>query len=734
MLEWKLPSSRPGLTGYIDRSQPHAINSILVGKLGNQEILVCACDDGDIVAYYTSVIQAAIDGQELGLTEEEVIKLYLRPLLLTNIEKSAWGLAIHSNARLIAASCNKHDITVFSFALTKDAILYEEIPDSTKIDAIKLDSRERDTEFTLCGHHHNIPNISFLNADSDKEGRYLVSTDLTGTILIWDLRRRCGIKHIPPIEDIRSVHARSGWSVVCIDTLSAQCAESSQELLGCKTVGDDKQLVDITASRMTLRDSALTSTPFYRHLHGRDADDADLSFADLINQRVDTEFERMFEQMADPDGEGDSLAIFEEDGDDFWPDVEDEIDYEDEMEEVVWDNGTATDPRPSLLEQGFITANGESVNLPRPMHSDPMPWRELTQSPQEPITQPLPWMNPTPHSPPDRLFQPPTTYDISTAWGARINPRPREPITQPLQGTDLSRRLVVPPLLDRTRSPPSVDTDTAVEAMRRTPGLSEALASGDVVTEDLLSTAFGDPQRPDQAFRRATQHPQLRSFAQSMNDVRAEREKLSSRLLAQEAQVSANLNLPFAIFHTGVDYANLHRPSFDKTSVVTCRDPCHQHLPPNLVWLSQVDRLHLTQYIPDIDIIVTATAAGRAAIFSLTRGVISSGSKSKGKNGHQQPELAMRLDWVLPFASQEERGERPPMVLIGIATAPLQGLDDSSNNDAASSSSSSANRRPKARWRLFLTYEDHTVLSYELWRGGKGKKAEHVAMEEGMVF
>ena len=681
MLEWKLPSSRPGLTGYIDRNQPHAINSILIGKLGNQEILVCACDDGDVVAYYTSTIQRAIDGPPLGLTVEQ----RLRPLLLTNIEKSAWGLAIHSNARLIAASSNKHDITVFSFALTEDAILRGESPDPDKIDAIKLNSRERDTEFILCGHSHNIPNISFLNADSDIEGRYLVSTDLTGTMLIWDLQQRCGIKRMPPIEDNRSVNSRSGWSVVCVDMLSAQYAESPQELLGFLPSGVDGNVVDITSSRNTLRDSALTSTSFYRPVYRRTIDNRELDYEERVEvdeaaafldfhmiERAFTEDDLAALAMDERFFREDDLAAFTEDQGD-WPDEEDEVDYEDEMEEVVWENGTATDPRPSLLEQGFITANGESVNLPRPINTDAMPWRELSPSPSEPSTQP-----------------------------------PQNPTS------------------------PSRDTHTAGEALRRTSGLTRALRSGDIITEHLLSQ-----QQPDQTFRRATQHPQLRSYTQSLADVRSEHNRLKSKMQARaqeaQAEAAANLDLPFAIFHTGVDYVNLHRPPFDKTSIVTCRDPCHQHLPPNLVWLSQVDRLHLTQYIPDIDVIVTATAAGRAAVFSFTRGVLPVTTKNKGKNVQQPPEIAMRLDWVLPFTSQEERSERPPMVLIGIATAPLQGLDESP--DTAGPSGSGVKRRAKARWRLFLTYEDHTVLSYELWRSGKGKIGERVGMEEeGMVF
>lgn len=42
--------------GFIDPSRPHCVNNMVVGDLGSQEILLLACDDGDIIAYYVHSI------------------------------------------------------------------------------------------------------------------------------------------------------------------------------------------------------------------------------------------------------------------------------------------------------------------------------------------------------------------------------------------------------------------------------------------------------------------------------------------------------------------------------------------------------------------------------------------------------------------------------------------------------------------------------------------------------
>lgn len=53
----KLPVSRPGLRGHIDPRHPHGVNHLILDRLGHEEIVLVACDDGDVMAYYVSDIQ-----------------------------------------------------------------------------------------------------------------------------------------------------------------------------------------------------------------------------------------------------------------------------------------------------------------------------------------------------------------------------------------------------------------------------------------------------------------------------------------------------------------------------------------------------------------------------------------------------------------------------------------------------------------------------------------------------
>lgn len=96
------PKSGPNLRGYIDQATPHSINRILVDFLGSEEIVLVCCDDGDVIGYKTDAIKHAIDRRAVpneltGLPLEE-----LKPFFLENVGMSAWGLAVHSEARMVA--------------------------------------------------------------------------------------------------------------------------------------------------------------------------------------------------------------------------------------------------------------------------------------------------------------------------------------------------------------------------------------------------------------------------------------------------------------------------------------------------------------------------------------------------------------------------------------------------------------------------------------------------------
>lgn len=189
---------------------PHQVNYITTGELGNFEILLMCYDDGDVIAYYTHQIAQSIQrstaAQHGGSSVPASRMAVPRPFFHENVGRSAWGLAIHKQSRLLAVSCNKHDVTVFAFATESwDAELKTGSPgespsykDSPKLwsgqTAAELERHVRSRTRTwrivlpLDRSGNNIPSIAFLDdeyGDADK----VVAVDIVGHTYILDIWR-----------------------------------------------------------------------------------------------------------------------------------------------------------------------------------------------------------------------------------------------------------------------------------------------------------------------------------------------------------------------------------------------------------------------------------------------------------------------------------------------------------------------------------------------------------------
>ncbi|MCJ1472787.1 hypothetical protein MMC13_001436 [Lambiella insularis] len=230
-----LPVTEISLPGYINPESPHAINHLVVGDLGNEEIVVAACDDGDVISYTTRSIGFAI-GKLEPATEAGVVPLdYIRPILHRNVRKSAWGIAIHKLSRLIAISANTQEITIFAFALNAEPSSSNDPWDPTS--RTYLECRAQDREILLQGHAANIPNVSFCNTEDDRIGMYLVSNDINGTVVIWRIWE--GYFKIYTPQQIALAHGmpsrgRRGWNVLCLDPRSFRPVKNGQEFVGCE--------------------------------------------------------------------------------------------------------------------------------------------------------------------------------------------------------------------------------------------------------------------------------------------------------------------------------------------------------------------------------------------------------------------------------------------------------------------------------------------------------------------
>ena len=203
--------------------------------------------------------------------------------------------------------------------------------------------------------------------------------------------------------------------------------------------------------------------------------------------------------------------------------------------------------------------------------------------------------------------------------------------------------------------------------------------------------------------------PQLGTSApQPLFKVSSKRKEVS----VAAADKVADLRWPrCAVIHTSeVDIRFLQNPMEDPT--VAFQNPLFQNLPPNLQWLVRFGRLNMLAQIPELGIVAVATQAGRVALLTLTR---MASTKL----------LAFRLDAILPLHSQEIDGHRPDVPLLGIAIGPIQGRETMVGSGG--SDDSLGNGRDESwrgvecsrRYRLMLTYYDHTVLSYELGRSNK---------------
>ena len=167
--------------------------------------------------------------------------------------------------------------------------------------------------------------------------------------------------------------------------------------------------------------------------------------------------------------------------------------------------------------------------------------------------------------------------------------------------------------------------------------------------------------------------------------------------------------LPILVFHASEGDVRLIYDIFDSRTngVIHERIIGKDDSSPLYASLQALDRLNMVAQIPELGVVIVASQVGKAAILTMT--------KLRGEKLIH----GFRVECRVPFESQERAGLRPPCFLLGIATAPFQGQEiNAAGNDDRSPSPERARSviRGSRRYRLFLTYCDHTVLTYEIGR------------------
>ncbi|KAF2397239.1 hypothetical protein EJ06DRAFT_533429 [Trichodelitschia bisporula] len=179
LLRILLPKSPDWLLQYDDGRD--FINHLVVTFLGNIEVLIVTCDNGDVMALYTHCIQHEMV-RDMSRRNRSA---WLKPFFCRNVGMSAWGIAVHTRARKIAVSSNTTHVTVFSLGLS----LKEHSPSDFKL---LLVDRPRDEIVRLGRVGDNIPAIAFCNTPDDPYGQYLMAGDILGRFFMWDLHSGSG--------------------------------------------------------------------------------------------------------------------------------------------------------------------------------------------------------------------------------------------------------------------------------------------------------------------------------------------------------------------------------------------------------------------------------------------------------------------------------------------------------------------------------------------------------------
>ena len=189
--------------------------------------------------------------------------------------------------------------------------------------------------------------------------------------------------------------------------------------------------------------------------------------------------------------------------------------------------------------------------------------------------------------------------------------------------------------------------------------------------------------------------------------------------------------LPFYLLTTTVTNLLLFHltPSLPSaTHSLTCKHPFKQDIPPSMHWLHRYERINMVLQVPELGLVVLGNQAGRVALLTMT---VMEGRTRPGKGGG-----GFRIEWLLPLKSQEEKGMRPESPLLGIAVGPVQGREinghESPRGDGAARAEKWRAVERSRRYRLLVTYYDHTILSYEIWRPANGVPGVE-AQEEGVL-
>lgn len=673
---YKLPSllipptvANPLGRGYLDPRSPHTINHMVVGDLGTEEIVLVSTDSGNVTAYFTQTIDQAIRKDPYRFnTNARSDYVGVRPFFTQWVHESAWGLAIHTKARMIAVSANTPNhtlnddpcakITVFAFALAEgqdedeadvDELLeYSEHgrqPDweEWQADRAEPDPPPRDKNYKITlggvdGHGQNVPSISFVNTDEDLEGEWLLSTDIDGEMKMWQIWRGSCLRTWDFAEKrMRSGFFRQregGWLVAALDPRAFRSARTMDQFSGYFKaiqyqghVGESYDLTSIV--RLRTPGNSLT------HPQIDDALPTALLPAGLVNRTLPAALVH--------NAPGETTAL----GSNFL------------------ERWRAAGETRSGVESSDSSDTGEDAP------------------------------NFATHTDANNMAQEANQTEPATDSNAREGMESDEEESDP-DGSEVHQPRYGPQQVDQQAQLPSFRSVFA-----SAPVVSNLMVQNRARVE---SRAAGDPDAESfssASYRRAQTH-QSPPLDRNVRDARGDR------------TVGAAPRIP--TLHCSASNLRLLMPPEADSPHVFCANLLKQVLPGDIEMTNHahLDRLNMVQQIPELGVVIIASQIGRCAICTTTRNEVTG-------------TLGLRVDWTLPTKTQETNHFRPYMPLLGIATSPIQGCFKREVHSASRDSGGSAIWGTDGVVDGVTTTFDPAVL---IVREGENEHDEHDAAAE----
>ncbi|KAJ4369621.1 hypothetical protein N0V83_005383 [Neocucurbitaria cava] len=668
----------------IDPQDPHSITRILVGYLGHDEVLLATCDDGDVIGYRVKEIQKALNSLPKSNLGEDpvVVEDNIKPFLHRNVGASAWGLAIHREARMIAISANTHHITVLAYALShpvsdSDSSASSEFNTSECDPLADFPSPRRQDHVIILKAENNIPAVSFNNNGDDPFGRWLFSSGIDGKTLIWDIHNhRMFARSIhlgwcastqsstwaPSLGPFRTEcecsDARSYphgvWGAAMLDTRAAYELSRLEEesLVRPERIlptspwpcGDEfTRLNDVSKHKeqFTVRNYRYRPSATDLDAFEVSSDSDNVASVMMLQQPDSEDMEEStsdLEEVQDEEISADAMMMMQQGSED----MEENTSNSEQGQDEELGSDADSDVMSIEHEDAQDTISADAAES-QDSHNDSL---------FVPETGTIYALNPTETVAEDILQMAQIQNELLTAWDNSD------------ASSDEEEVLFVPP--------PPVATINPRRIMRVKHPFCEISALNCSPPPDNLPTGPCLILTKEEIY--LVQQPfQLRSTSDS-------------------------------------DFIG---------PIVSMRRPLHpeRHAPP----LGSHDRMCYFEQIPELGVFIAASPLGRAAVFSIYW------MKVKGS---AVPQYGYKLEYLLPFEGKNEkevcdwRGGR----LVGLAVGPVQGMFDVPTDveEVVDDESLPQSRR----WRILMYYTDHTVLSFEI---SKQRATQSPALSELVV-